>query len=41
MANAPPATGVMFNVQTDNSLTGKEISPQVLQMLLQAAPRPQ
>jgi hypothetical protein len=32
--------GMMFNVQADNSLTGKEISPQVVQMLMQAAPKP-
>jgi hypothetical protein len=34
------AKGIMFNVQADNSLTGKEISPQVVQMLMQTAPKP-
>ena len=32
--------GMMFNVQGDNSVTGKEISPQVVQMLMQGAPKP-
>jgi hypothetical protein len=32
---------MMFNVQGDNSVTGKEISPQVVQMLMQRAPKPQ
>jgi hypothetical protein len=32
--------GIMFNVRADNSLTGKEISPQVVQMLMQTAPKP-
>jgi hypothetical protein len=32
--------GMMFNVQADNSVTGKQISPQVVQMLMQAAPKP-
>ena len=32
--------GLMFNVQSDNSVTGKEISPQVVQMLMQGAPKP-
>lgn len=31
--------GMMFNVQADNSLTGKEISPQVVQMLMQGGPK--
>jgi hypothetical protein len=31
--------GMMFNVLADNSLTGKEISPQVVQMLMQGAPK--
>jgi hypothetical protein len=30
-------SGQESNVQSDNSVTGKEISPQVLQMLMQSA----
>jgi hypothetical protein len=32
--------GIMFTITADNSVTAKEISPQVLQMLMQAAPKP-
>jgi hypothetical protein len=31
---------ILFNVQGDNSVTGKEIPPQVVQMLMQGAPKP-
>lgn len=32
--------GILFTITTDNSVTAKEISPQVLQMLTQTAPKP-
>lgn len=33
--------GVLFTVQGDNSVTGKEIPPPLVQMLMQRAPKPQ
>lgn len=37
VAKASDGKGILFTVTADNSVTGKEISPQVLQMMMQGA----